>query len=34
MIILEEKKKKKKNIDSNFIDSYIDNNFIEVSEKM
>ena len=25
---------KKKNIDSNFIDSYIDNNFIEVSEKM
>ena len=34
MITLEEKMKKKKNIDSNFIDSYIDNNFIEVSEKM
>ena len=33
MITLEEKMKKK-NIDSNFIDSYIDNNFIEVSEKM
>ena len=34
MITLEEKMKKKKNIDSNFIDSYIDKNFIEVSEKM
>ena len=34
MITLEEKMKKKKYIDSNFIDSYIDNNFIEVSEKM